>query len=192
MRIVHSSIALGLALAATPALADEAAASVVGFDLADISGSEVSLPASAVAEMPSPTFGLPKEEPVAEETTAEASSPISGGLDVLSDYMLADGIRPTKGWVIQPYASLDLGGGLSANAWGSVGLKSSVGNELDLGVTYERPLGGGVTSRLTAVHYVLFGDVPDMQEFTVGSRRTVLPCLPRTSRGLVACKTARA
>ncbi|MEY2665301.1 MAG: hypothetical protein RLZZ480_406 [Candidatus Parcubacteria bacterium] len=95
-------------------------------------------------------------------------SPLSGGVDVLSDYMLADAIRPTQGWVIQPYASLDLGSGLSVNAWASKGLETDVGDEVDLGFTYERPLGGGVTGRLVVNHYLLLGGVPDMQEITLG------------------------
>lgn len=141
-----------LALFATPVLANEVKVASAAETEEVATATEVAAPES---ELPAPP-------------TEASESSVSGGVDVLSDYMLADGVRPTKGWVVQPYASLDLGGGLSANAWGSVGLETSNGNELDIGLTYEKELGGGVTGRLTAVHYVLFGGVPDMQELTVG------------------------
>jgi len=164
--VVRFSFVVGFVASAMPALADE----VNSFDLANVSGSEVSLPASTVAEMPSPSFGAPKEEPVAEETTVESSSPISGGVDVLSKYCLADAVCPTPGPVVQPWLSFNLGGGFSVNGWASKNLspKHNVGNEVDAGLKKIADLGNGVEGRVVYNHFFLLGGVPDMEEVTVG------------------------
>jgi Bacterial protein of unknown function (Gcw_chp) len=147
----------------TPVFASE---SLATFDLADTTGSEVLVEGVSSTELPSSTFGNPQPE---NTPTEESESPISGGVDVMSDYMFFDATLSTPGPVVQPWVSVDLGGGFSANAWGSKNLdpNNNFGNELDLNVTYERSLGGGVTGRVVLGHYVLFGDVPDMQEITV-------------------------
>ena len=100
---------------------------------------------------------------------------ITFGIDIKTSYTLDDAISPTDGLVFQPYLSATITEGFTANSWASVGMqpkKNRVqgkpnGNELDLGFTYKHSLGHGVTGRLTVNHYVLFDNVPDMQEITV-------------------------
>lgn len=93
---------------------------------------------------------------------------ISAGGDLKSSYTLDDGIVATDGPVAQGWVSVDLGSGFSVEAWGSKGLDSNIGDEVDLTLTYERELESGFTIKASASRYLLFGDVPDMTTLEVG------------------------
>lgn len=92
-----------------------------------------------------------------------ASTSITFGLDIKTDYMLDDAIRPTKGVVLQPWVAVPVTGNLTFNVWNSVGIKESTGNETDVGFTYIR----GIV-HFTVNEYILYGDVPDITELTLG------------------------
>lgn len=157
------ALAIGLVLMTVPSWAYAAETE----PSAATSEAVASAPVLAIAE-PCAIDGCAPSQST-EASTEESKSSVTGGVDVMSDYMFYDASLSTPGPVVQPWISVELGGGFSANAWGSKNLdpNNNFGNELDLGITYERELGGGVTGRVILNHYVLFGDVPDMQEITL-------------------------
>lgn len=99
--------------------------------------------------------------------TPVAIAQVSGGIDVKSSYVLDDAIVATDGPVIQGYASVELGNGFSANLWGSKGLDTDVGDELDIGVSWNHELENGLGVK-AVVNRFFFRDFPEMNEFTVG------------------------
>ena len=140
----------------------------------------LAIPAFATETENTDTAAAPTDaEPTTDELPAlpdkVASTPITFGLDIKTDYILDDGIRSTDGLVFQPSLSATITEGLTANGWASVGMQPRKnreagkpnGNELDVGFTDNLSLGHGINGRLTFNHYFLFDGVPDMQEVTV-------------------------
>jgi hypothetical protein len=104
---------------------------------------------------------------VENATDVEESTPgITGAVETYTAYVFRDGSTATPGPVAQAWLSVDIGHGFSLETFGSKGLDQNVGDEFDIGITYERELGDGFIGRFILNHYVLFGDVPDMQEIT--------------------------
>ncbi len=144
------------ALAASPALADEAADSVTGFDLANVPGSSVSLLERTKVELPSPSFGALKEE-----TVTEKKSPISFGGTVVSKYIFSDLYVQTDSPTAQMWASVDthiIGlDGCSLDLFAAHGLKTKVGREVDVGASCRFDIAKDVNVELSGSRYILGG-----------------------------------
>lgn len=95
---------------------------------------------------------------------------ISGGAKALTGYVLRDAFAATPEPVVQGYltASYDtvIYGKFSANAWGSKGIATNIGDELDLGVAWLKELGDDMSVKLVYNRFIL-KDAPDMDEYTI-------------------------
>ncbi|HEY0964254.1 MAG TPA: hypothetical protein VGE31_00460 [Candidatus Paceibacterota bacterium] len=70
---------------------------------------------------------------VVDETVPLKEVTISGGIDLKSRYVLDDLLIGTDEPVIQGWASIPVNGRCSAELWGSHGISTSTGAELDIG-----------------------------------------------------------
>ncbi len=95
---------------------------------------------------------------------------VTGGVEALTGYVLRDAYAATPEPVVQGNLSIsyDTGdyGEFSANAWGSKGIATNIGDELDLGVAWRKELGGELSVKVVYNRFIL-KDAPDMDEYTV-------------------------
>lgn len=93
---------------------------------------------------------------------------VSAGASLKSSYTLDDGIVATDGPVVQGWASVNITEQCSLDVWGSKGLDTNTGDEVDLGASCRFDLGEGVKAKVVANRFLLLGGVPDITELTVG------------------------
>jgi hypothetical protein len=97
----------------------------------------------------------------------EAPAPaVTGGAAIKTQYVLSDLVVATDEPVVQAWALLRLGEHCSANGWGSHGLSTRAGAELDLGASCKLTIGPESEVEAVVNRYVLHG-IPDITEFTL-------------------------
>ncbi len=87
---------------------------------------------------------------------------VSVGVDFKSAYVLDDAIVATDGPVVQGWASVNITDNCSLDAWGSKGLDTNTGDEVDLGASCRFDLGSNTELKVVANRYIFFAGTPDM------------------------------
>ena len=87
---------------------------------------------------------------------------VSAGADFKSAYVLDDAIVATDDLVIQGWASVNVTDECSLDAWGSKGLGTDVGDEIDLGASCRFDVTNDTKLKVSVNRYLLLGGVPDM------------------------------
>lgn len=95
---------------------------------------------------------------------------ISGGVDIVSQYVLRDAYAATPEPANQGYASLSFVsydyGEFSLNLWGSKGISTDIGDELDVGVSWKKSIGEDMSVKFAYNRFII-NDAPEMDEYTI-------------------------
>lgn len=105
-----------------------------------------------------------------QTTEVNPAPAFSGGVDFKSRYVLGDLLVGTAEPVVQGWGSLPLGEHCSLEAWGSHGISTSAGAELDIGGKCHGSLDNQTQVELSVLRYVLHG-TDDMTAISATLRR---------------------